>query len=317
MAKANGYIKVHGAEYTTIKSIVVYSDDADMVATPVLSASANVVNVIPGGSADDDAVITSYYTTNGDDPTANSTPVENYQIVLSPGTSTVKVISYNATTSTASSVESIEVVVPSSISTTITTYGYASFSSNYALDFTSVNNAEAYIATSKNGNSIRTQKVTGTVAAGTGLILKSTNGGAADVTIPVTSETGTYYNTQTDPVNYLFAINSDYDLIKADEGTNYVLSVQTIDETEKVVFAPIGETTSAPVKAGQAGLWLPASSGEAYALTLFFSEDVTGINTVKTNNPQAGKVYYNLQGQRVSEPKQGIYVVEGKKVLVK
>ena len=197
------------------------------------------------------------------------------------------------------------------VSATITSYGYASFSSTYALDFTSVNNVEAYIAAVNNGSSISMQKVTGKVAANTGLILKSTNGGAADVTIPVTAETGTSYNTETNPTNYLFAINSDYDLKKSNNGTNYVLSVQD----KKVVFAPIG-TTSAPVKAGQAALWLPAS-GSAKALALSFGDNVTGIEAVSTVEPQGAKTYYNLQGQRVSEPKQGIYVVDGKKVLVK
>jgi len=148
------------------------------------------------------------------------------------------------------------------------------------------------------------------VAANTGLILKSNNGGAANVTIPVTNETGEYYTTTTDPKNYLFAVNSDYNLEKSDNGTFYVLTVQD----EKVVFAPIINTPAA-VKAGQAALWLPESA-EAKALTLSFADDITGINEVGTIEPKAGKIYYNLQGQRVSEPKEGIYVVEGKKVLV-
>jgi len=89
-----------------------------------------------------------------------------------------------------------------------------------------------------------------------------------------------------------------------------VLTVQD----EKVVFAPIINTPAA-VKAGQAALWLPESA-EAKALPLSFADDITGINEVGTIEPKVGKIYYNLQGQRVSEPKEGIYVVEGKKVLV-
>ncbi|MBR3523004.1 MAG: hypothetical protein IKN75_10880 [Prevotella sp.] len=197
--------------------------------------------------------------------------------------------------------------IPASISK----YGYVTFSSTYALDFTDVNNAKAYIVTHKSGNSIKLQEVTGKVAAGTGLILKSNNGGEANVTIPATNETGEYYNTNTNPINYLFAVNSDYELGAGVGGTNYVLTVQD----EKVVFASIGSTTAA-VKTGQAALWIPESAGTAKALTLSFADDITGINEVGTIEPKAGKIYYNLQGQRVSEPKEGIYVVEGKKVLV-
>ena len=196
------------------------------------------------------------------------------------------------------------------VSANISIYGYATFSSTYALDLDNIENAEAYIVTSKSGNSIKLQKVTGKVAANTGLILKSNDGGAANVTIPVTTDEGTYYDLNSNTINYLFGIDHDYDLSTPGEGTNYVLTVQD----DKVVFAPIGNTTAA-VKAGQAALWLPASAG-AKALTLSFADDVTGISEVSNTEPQAGKIYYNLQGQRVSEPKEGIYVVEGKKVLV-
>lgn len=198
------------------------------------------------------------------------------------------------------------------VSANISAYGYATFSSTYALDLDNIENAEAYIVTSKSGNSIKLQKVTGKVAANTGLILKSNDGGAANVTIPVTDE-GTVYNSQSPTPNYLFNIDHNYDLGTSDNGTNYVLTVQN----EQVVFAPIVDNDhKASVKAGQAALWIPASAGTAKALTLSFADDITGINEVSNKNPQAGKIYYNLQGQRVSEPKEGIYVVEGKKVLV-
>lgn len=201
---------------------------------------------------------------------------------------------------------------PESVSASISSVGYASFSSTYALDLDNVENAKAYIvATNKSGNSIKLQEVTGKVAANTGLILKSNNGGAANVTIPVTTDEGTYYNLNSNPINYLFALDGSYlTLDAANSGTNYVLTVQE----DKVVFAPIGSKT-ADVKAGQAALWLP-SAVAAKALTLSFADDVTGINEVGNTEPKAGKIYYNLQGQRVSEPKEGIYVVEGKKVLV-
>ena len=212
----------------------------------------------------------------------------------------------------AGSVYPVYVKFNPTVSANISAYGYATFSSTYALDLDNIENAEAYIVTSKSGNSIKLQKVTGKVAANTGLILKSNDGGAANVTIPVTDE-GTVYNSQSPTLNYLFNIDHNYDLGTSDNGTNYVLTVQN----EQVVFAPIVDNDhKASVKAGQAALWIPASAGAAKALTLSFADDITGINEVSNKNPQAGKIYYNLQGQRVSEPKEGIYVVEGKKVLV-
>lgn len=197
---------------------------------------------------------------------------------------------------------------PELISASITSYGYATFSSTNPVNV-DVNGLEAYIVTDKNGNSIITEKITGNVAANTGLILKGSEG---EYSLPVVAS-GTTYNQTSDPKNYLFACNgSSYSTVPAaDEGTNYVLTVQN----EKVVFAPI-INTPASVKAGQAALWLPTNTSPAKALTLSFADDVTGINSVSTKEPQAGKIYYNLQGQRVSKPNHGIYMVEGKKVFV-
>lgn len=204
---------------------------------------------------------------------------------------------------------------PESISASISSVGYATFSSTYALDFTAVDNAKVYIVTGKDDDNVVLQKIEGKVAAGTGLVLKSKNGAAANVTIPTTTDEGIYYNTTSDIKNYLFAVNDDYNLGESNNGTNYVLSVQ---DNDVVVFKPI-RSVSAPVVAGHAALWIPASQGSnnAKALTMAFSNETTAINAINTVEPKADGVFYNLQGQRVSEPKQGIYVVNGKKVLVK
>lgn len=209
----------------------------------------------------------------------------------------------------ASSTDPIDIIIAIKTSdiANISSYGYATFSSTNPVNV-DVNGLEAYIVTDKNGNSIITEKITGDVAANTGLILKGSEG---EYSLPVVAS-GTTYDQTSDPKNYLFACNGSYSTVPAaDEGTNYVLTVQN----EKVVFAPI-INTPASVKAGQAALWLPASITQAKALTLSFADDVTGINSVSTKKPQAGKIYYNLQGQRVSKPNHGIYMVEGKKVFV-
>ena len=197
-----------------------------------------------------------------------------------------------------------------SVSATIGIYGYASFSSTYALDFTDVTDATAYIATSKSGDNIVLTSVTGKVAAGTGLVLKSANGSSANISIPVT-DSGTDYNTGSATKNYLFAINSDYTLNKSENGTNYVLTVQD----EKVVFAPIA-STGAAVKAGQAALWIPTAGTGARALNLVFDDETMGIGSVKSDE-MLSKSIFNLNGQRISQPTKGLYIVNGKKVIIK
>ena len=54
--------------------------------------------------------------------------------------------------------------------------------------------------------------------------------------------------------------------------------------------------------------------------TLMFGAEttvVTGIQTLKMNQSVEDGVYYNLQGQRIDNPQKGIYIVNGKKVVVK
>jgi hypothetical protein len=40
-------------------------------------------------------------------------------------------------------------------------------------------------------------------------------------------------------------------------------------------------------------------------------------DTIINDDNKGGKEYYNLQGQRVLNPKNGIYIVNGKKVFIK
>lgn len=57
--------------------------------------------------------------------------------------------------------------------------------------------------------------------------------------------------------------------------------------------------------------------GEAPArINLNFGDEATGINMVNGSGLKVNG-YYNLQGQRVENPKKGLYIVNGKKVMVK
>jgi hypothetical protein len=200
----------------------------------------------------------------------------------------------------------------------ISSYGYASFSSTYALDFTNVTGVTPYIVTGSNGTSVTLQEVTGDMVANTGLVLK---GAAGTYGIPVAASSNTWYDVNSTPKNYLFAIDGSYsELGKADSGTNYVLSVQD----KKVVFAPIGDT-KALVSAGQAALWIPESTGSR-TLSITFDDETTGISNLNVTDRSASPLgssknlnneVYDLQGRRVMNPQKGLYIVNGKKVFVR
>lgn len=49
----------------------------------------------------------------------------------------------------------------------------------------------------------------------------------------------------------------------------------------------------------------------------FDENDVTGISVSLTNSEKVNNAYYNLAGQRVAKPTKGLYIVNGKKVIIK
>ena len=62
---------------------------------------------------------------------------------------------------------------------------------------------------------------------------------------------------------------------------------------------------------------VPDAGAGARGLTIVFEDsETTGINTVQ-NTQQKANGYYNLAGQRVENPTKGLYIVNGKKVIIK
>ena len=67
--------------------------------------------------------------------------------------------------------------------------------------------------------------------------------------------------------------------------------------------------------AGKAYLNIAVSS--APVLNLNFGDDTTGIDMVKGEGFKVNGEFYNLNGQRVTQPTKGLYIVNGKKVVIK
>lgn len=182
----------------------------------------------------------------------------------------------------------------------VSSTGYATFSSKYALDFTGITALTAYTATSYNGTSVTLTPVTGTVAANTGLVIKG-----------VTTDIPTVDTGDAQDGNLLQPCDGSWTtLSKSSTGTNYVLSVQ--DET--VVFAPI-DAVSATLRAGSAYLYVPTSTGAK--LRLVFGDDATAINGIESEKNAENGAIYNLAGQRVGKDYKGIVIKNGKKFMNK
>lgn len=184
------------------------------------------------------------------------------------------------------------------INTIISVLNWATFVSDYPLDFTG-SEVKAYVVTGASGSAITKTAVT-KVAANTPLLL---NAPAETYTIPVATSGTSYSGT-----NKLVAGNGSTITSGTGAGFNYVLG----EEGGNAMFLLIN-STSAVVPKGKAYLALGAAP--ARGLNLFDDEETTGVNEVKTQKV-AGE-YFNLAGQRVAQPTKGLYIVNGKKVVIK
>ena len=190
------------------------------------------------------------------------------------------------------------------VSKTISSAGWATYCSPYALDFSSAitNLDAAYIVTGGSDGVLTTEAVTTTVPANTGLLLKGSEG---TVTIPVVASSSTSVSS-----NILTGVTS---ATAIEAGTGWVLMN---DATDGLGFY---KNTNAFTVGANTAYILLANLPEPPAARGFYSlfGETTGVSAALVNNETMNNEVYNLQGQRVAAPQKGLYVVNGKKVIIK
>lgn len=193
-------------------------------------------------------------------------------------------------------------VAPVSIGPT----GYATFSSTHALDFSSVSDLKAYIATADGTTGVNFTRVY-KVPANTGLLLVSASGGAVDATaVP-------YLTDEADDVkdNVFVAVNENTNVsTTADGKNNYILNVGS----HGIGFY---QAAGNKVGAGKAYISVPTSATVKGFITLPDNDDETGISTVKAT--MGNDIIYNLAGLRLGHSpwRRGVLIQNGKKFVVK
>ena len=182
--------------------------------------------------------------------------------------------------------------------------GLATYTPAYDLDFTNAKNIAAYTATIS-GDKVNLTRVN-TVAAGEGVLIRSLKGGDTEEEIPVAAET-----VEKSAGNMFVGTLTEIDALTTEDGdaVRYILN----DGAEGLGFY---RANNQKVGAGKAYLSVPAASA---AKISFFSLDgtVTAIEGVEAEAADGDKVFYNLSGQRVENPAKGLYIVNGKKVIIK
>ena len=174
----------------------------------------------------------------------------------------------------------------------VTDAGYATYYSENPLDFTGTG-LTAYIA-EVNGSAVSFTEVT-SVPAETGVLVKGDKG-AYTVNV-VSSSTDVSTNAFVGVLNYTKVENTGiYVLMNGANGVGFY-------KTTADAFTVSAHTAYLPATA----------SGRAF---IGFDDETTGIKTV-SNAAENNGMIFNLNGQRVSLPKGGLYIKNGKKVIIK
>jgi hypothetical protein len=189
----------------------------------------------------------------------------------------------------------------------ISSAGQTTYCCEFDLDFKDVEGVKAYTATGYD-------RISGTiwltrvfqVPANTGILIMGKQG---TYNIP-RKDTGTYYaNLMVGTLNAITINENDGDY------TNYYLS----NGTYGVGFYKVNGTQDI----GAHRAYLPLLKGTTQAGTRFIGvsfgdeDGTTGIYDAIRSEKKVDDIWYNLQGQRVDKPKRGLYIRNGRKVVVR
>lgn len=194
----------------------------------------------------------------------------------------------------------------------VTSAGLATYCPSVALDFSSASNVAAYKAVVNDDNASVTLTKLDYVAAGEGVLLRSLTNGATEENIPVAS------GIEKNAGNAFVGTDTDLTIYETSEDgttTNYVLS----KEGDVVGFFKAAKQENGGTQVGAGKAYLPVSTtAAAKGITFTFNGETTGISEIAADVKAAGNdAYYTISGVRVQNPTKGMYIKNGKKVVVK
>lgn len=182
------------------------------------------------------------------------------------------------------------------LSATLNASGYGTFASTVPVDFSNAKDYTAWAITNISSTTITFSQITGAVPAGTGVLLK----GTANATVypVVATESGTAVDgNKLEGITTATAIDAD---------TYYGLSGN--------MFVKVNAGT---VPGGKALLPASAIPSNVKTLNFVFEGETTGIEEISGAMEEGRRGCYDLQGRKVTKPAHGLYIVNGKKVMIK
>ena len=181
--------------------------------------------------------------------------------------------------------------VEKTVPATITTAEYATFCSPYATDF-STTGVTVYTATAGETSVTLNEVASGKVPANTPVVLYKADADGSAINVPVIAS----------------ADDLGSNDLKVSTGTDVENMYVLADNTSGVGFYKWNGTSD--LSAGKVYL-----QGASSAREFLGFGDVTGINSVLGSELKVNG-YFDLQGRRIAQPTKGLYIVNGRKVIV-
>ena len=187
--------------------------------------------------------------------------------------------------------------IPPEAVTITPAYAKITYVTPYKMDFTEVSGLKAYVATAAGAGSVTMTRVEAAVPENTPLLLMGTAN--TEYSVPVAT-------TATAPeTNKLVA----GDGTTVFDGTTYDYILYSDGK-----FYQIGSGT---VAVGKAYLHLDSDPAGARSLNITFDDSETTSVDGRWKMEEGRGDVYNLNGQKVAQPAKGLYIVNGKKVVIK
>ncbi len=179
---------------------------------------------------------------------------------------------------------------------TLNSKGYASYANVSPLDFTDAESDgySAWEITNISGSTITFNQITEAIKGGQGVLLK----GTASATVQIPS-----VDSETELTSNLLTGTTAPSYVDADK--YYGLSGETFKKMN-----------AGTVKANKAVIDASLISSSVKTLTFVFNS-VDGIQTVETVSAEEAAQIFDLSGRRLAQPRKGVNIIGGKKVLVK
>ena len=249
-------------------------------------------------------------TLSANNVTMKNAAFDDFELIITNASANAKItFEGNAKDDSQYFLDEVKVTTESSIvDVTLNAAGFASYCSPFALDLTPTSDYAAYAVKTIGENKVKFTKIPGKVAAKTPFILYNEDNAGETVNLPIIEDD----DAEIAPVseNALIGTLSPTYVSNPSGFTNFGMSGSK--------FVPM---EAGVVRANKAYLQVDnkdiTTGSESRSLQVIFDEETTGISNVEITKPEVkDNVYYNLNGQRVANPSKGLYIVNGKKVII-